>query len=546
MSGDGQLALIGGPRDDDNAGAAWIFARTSSTWRQQGKKLTGGETTAKSVGWDVALSANGRMALIGSPGHAGGVFLFAHSGSRWVRRQRISRPGGGSGCSVSLSPSGNTAAIGTWTAASTTTTPDKGKAYVFTCSSFGCLVPGHELAVKRDTEVSDRYGRDVAVVDNRDAILVGAAGGPSLNKTGKPIQNGQAWVFLNWPFVESVLPSAGPPAGGTDVTITGENFTKVRAVSFGSTPAAQYTVDSSPKIRAVSPPGTGYVHVRVTTAIGISPELSGGWGGPYDGFRYLERPVVTDQPDVGSDGRRHAGHDHRDEPRRLTHGAIRDRSGSEPQRRHCPGEAGRLVGHIAAGAGGHGRHHRHHTGRHVGHGPCGSVHLRRARDREADHLRRSDHRRAGRRRRVARRRELAVRGPERDLQRRLGIDYSKGGSALPNFAHSGHVAVEQCVGVEFCTTSIRATFGAPQKLVRVWVGFSFPLNQPLQVELKAYAGGSVVGTATTTLPANAGVTSIHTPLEVQVGSASVTKIEVSVPGGYSNALAVDDVTFQTS
>jgi len=293
VSGDGQLALIGGPRDDDNAGAAWIFARTSSTWRQQGKKLTGGETTAKSVGWDVALSANGRMALIGSPGHAGGVFLFAHSGSRWVRRQRISRPGGGSGCSVSLSPSGNTAAIGTWTAASTTTTPDKGKAYVFTCSSFGCLVPGHELAVKRDTEVSDRYGRDVAVVDNRDAILVGAAGGPSLNKTGKPIQNGQAWVFLNWPFVESVLPSAGPPAGGTDVTITGENFTKVRAVSFGSTPAAQYTVDSSPKIRAVSPPGTGYVHVRVTTAIGISPELSGGWGGPYDGFRYLERPVVT-------------------------------------------------------------------------------------------------------------------------------------------------------------------------------------------------------------------------------------------------------------
>src|SRR5262249_40994641 len=104
-----------------------------------------------------------------------------------------------------------------------------------------------------------------------------------------------AWAFLNWPLVEEVSPGVGPKAGGTAVTIKGQNFFKVKGVSFGATPAASFTVDSSEQIRAVSPPGTGSVHVRVTTSVGISPEMSGGgWGGsPDDFFFYLERPVVT-------------------------------------------------------------------------------------------------------------------------------------------------------------------------------------------------------------------------------------------------------------
>ena len=44
------------------------------------------------------------------------------------------------------------------------------------------------------------------------------------------------------------------------------------------------------------------------------------------------------------------------------------------------------------------------------------------------------------------------------------IDYSKGQFALPGFAHSGNVAVEQCVGSEFCTTPVTASFTAPQRV----------------------------------------------------------------------------------
>jgi hypothetical protein len=46
------------------------------------------------------------------------------------------------------------------------------------------------------------------------------------------------------------------------------------------------------------------------------------------------------------------------------------------------------------------------------------------------------------------------------------LDYGGG------FAHSGTVAVEPCVGQEFCASPVRADFTAPQRTVGVWVGHS--------------------------------------------------------------------------
>jgi len=124
------------------------------------------------------------------------------------------------------------------------------------------------------------------------------------------------------------------------------------------------------------------------------------------------------------------------------------------------------------------------------------------------------------------------------------VDYSKGASALPSFAHSGPVGIEQCIGVEFCTTPIAATFGLPQRRIQVWVGFSFRLSEAVQVQLKALnAAGGIVGTASATLPANQAVTPIRTRLKVEAGAASITQFQVSIPGGFDNALAVDDVEF---
>jgi IPT/TIG domain/FG-GAP repeat len=523
LSGDGDLALIGAGRDNDTAGAAWFFAKSGSTWKQQGSKLTSGDKNAKYFGWDLALSANGKVALIGAPARFGDTFLFARTTSRWVRRQKLSY----AGARVALSRSGNAAAI---------SDERNDQADVFTCSSFACA--NHRaLNIQQQpqqTQTPKGYGRDVAVADDRDVVLVASPA--------------QVWVFVNSPLVESVVPGTGPKAGGTAVTITGENFVKVRGVSFGATPAASYTVDSSEQIHAVSPPGSpGVVHVRVTTSVGISPEIeSGGWGSSsYDTFFYLDQPVVTSitptsGPTAGGTTVTITGTNLAAGPI-VRFGSVQAASpsvGTAPGKPDIltvtspPHQAGTVDVTVTTSGG---TSATSAADRFTYAGPVTEKLI------TFDDLSTGGPGGAG---------SLVVvnsqyAGQGVTFNNLSAIDYSKGGSALPGFAHSGTVAVESCVGVELCTNPIRATFSAPQKLVRVWVGFSFKLDAPLQVRLTAYAGASVAGTASATLPANPSVTNITTPLAVQVASATITKVEVSVPGGYNNALAVDDVTFQS-
>jgi PKD repeat protein len=89
LSADGDTALIGGPDDNGRQGAAWVFTRSSSSWTQQGAKLTGGgETGEDEFGSSVALSANGATALIGAPRDNEGVgaaWAYIRSGSTWTQ-----------------------------------------------------------------------------------------------------------------------------------------------------------------------------------------------------------------------------------------------------------------------------------------------------------------------------------------------------------------------------------------------------------------------------------------------------------------------------
>jgi subtilase family serine protease len=72
------------------------------------------------------------------------------------------------------------------------------------------------------------------------------------------------------PAVTGITPVAGPPAGGTVVTITGTNFTGATAVDFGGVASPNVTVESGTEIVASSPAGSGTVDVTVTTATGTS------------------------------------------------------------------------------------------------------------------------------------------------------------------------------------------------------------------------------------------------------------------------------------
>jgi hypothetical protein len=120
------------------------------------------------------------------------------------------------------------------------------------------------------------------------ALTVFAADGTSIG-TAKTLKAGTPPA----PSVQKLAPKKGPAEGGTTVTITGANFTGATAVTFGTTEAAGFTVNSSTSITAVAPPGTGTVDVRVSASADTSPISKG------DRFKYGSPTVTAVSPNSG-------------------------------------------------------------------------------------------------------------------------------------------------------------------------------------------------------------------------------------------------------
>src|SRR5260370_35995538 len=85
------------------------------------------------------------------------------------------------------------------------------------------------------------------------------------------------------PAISGVSPASGSTAGGTRVTIAGTGLSGTTGVSFGGA-AALITADSATQITGTSPPGTGTVHITVTTPAGTSAGTSA------DRFTYIAPP----------------------------------------------------------------------------------------------------------------------------------------------------------------------------------------------------------------------------------------------------------------
>jgi FG-GAP repeat len=121
LSADGNTGLIGGPTDNPYEGAAWVFIRSGATWTQQGPKLTADDEAGQGYfGNSVAVSADGDTALIGGPfdnNYAGAAWVFSRSEAAWTQQSAKltadDETGQGQfGGSVALSADGDTALIG--------------------------------------------------------------------------------------------------------------------------------------------------------------------------------------------------------------------------------------------------------------------------------------------------------------------------------------------------------------------------------------------------------------------------------------------------
>ncbi len=101
------------------------------------------------------------------------------------------------------------------------------------------------------------------------------------------------------PTVTSILPIAGPIAGGTVVTVTGTNFTNLSSVQLGpDTLPGTAVVFVSPTILTVTMPAVAApkaVDIRVTSISGQSPAT------PADVFTYTSGPIIDSlNPNTGS------------------------------------------------------------------------------------------------------------------------------------------------------------------------------------------------------------------------------------------------------
>lgn len=88
------------------------------------------------------------------------------------------------------------------------------------------------------------------------------------------------------PTFGSIVPASGPIAGGTAVVITGLEFTNATSVTFDSTAATSFTVNSDTQITASTPAhAAGAVNVIVTTSNGTATGSSV--------FTYIAPPTIS-------------------------------------------------------------------------------------------------------------------------------------------------------------------------------------------------------------------------------------------------------------
>jgi hypothetical protein len=190
ISADGNTVIVGGAFDDADAGAAWVYTRSGGVWSQQGGKLVGtGADGYAAQGYAVAISGDGATAILGGvadDSFLGAVWVFTRNGGMWSQQGSKlvgSDPVGGSfqGYSVAISADGNTVIVGGYGDDATT-----GAAWVFTHSGGVWSQQGSKL-VGADAVGDAAQGWSVAISADGNAAAVG---GPS-----DDLNAGAAWVF---------------------------------------------------------------------------------------------------------------------------------------------------------------------------------------------------------------------------------------------------------------------------------------------------------------------------------------------------------------
>jgi hypothetical protein len=184
VSIDGDTAIVGSPKEDSNgndAGAVYVFVRSGSSWSQQQKLLSSDGTAADQFGKSVSI--DGDYAIIGAPGknsNQGFSYVFKRTGSTWAEMTKIGAAGSNKlGWSVSISmPCVVMGAYGT--------NSNTGSAHIY--ELIGSSWYGKGALTASDGQTTDFLGISVSI--DGDYVICGSPG-HDLSSGGE----GAAYIF---------------------------------------------------------------------------------------------------------------------------------------------------------------------------------------------------------------------------------------------------------------------------------------------------------------------------------------------------------------
>ena len=274
--GVGQLGGSAGASDGDLSQAfAPGQVDGQVTDAQTGAAVAGASVTCTCNPGGTVTDAGGRYTLADVPPATGYRVTFSAGGyaTQTVEGVAVS-PGTGTTVNVQLTAPGSIA--GTVTDALTGGAV-AGAIVSCTCAPSG-VTTGAAGGYSFDGLLAGTYTLSVSSPGYQDASAAGVVAAAGTTVT-QDFQLASARLL-------TVSPGAGPPGGGTPVTITGSGFQPGAAVTFGATPATGVQVSSATALSATSPPGTGLVGITVTNPDGTSVTLP-------DGFTYTSNPACV-------------------------------------------------------------------------------------------------------------------------------------------------------------------------------------------------------------------------------------------------------------
>lgn len=174
LSADGNTALISACGDASSPDAVYVFTRFGLLWTQQAKLSVGDTGAGERFGLSIALSGDGRTALIGALDNQEyySVYVFTRdAGSSWIEQAKLI-PSDSTGYdrfgeSMSLSVDGSTVLIGASGNASS-----QGAAYVFSRAPDGNWTEQAKLTEVNGT-IGHRFGTSLSLSTDGKTALIG-------------------------------------------------------------------------------------------------------------------------------------------------------------------------------------------------------------------------------------------------------------------------------------------------------------------------------------------------------------------------------------